>query len=173
MTNRKKIDHMFRNRGVGPLFMLCSTGFFLLGVCVRANVFPQGGGLFGLTWVFWFSGMLFFGLGVHLWSGAMFHVWDAIQNMELSQKGPYRLVRHPMYAGALFMMSGAGLIWMGIIAILPALASYLLLKRLIEVEEKELVDRYGEEYEHYRGKVPPIVPKMPGDKAKQDEDEKE
>jgi protein-S-isoprenylcysteine O-methyltransferase Ste14 len=152
-----------KNMGVGPLFMLGTTGFFLLGVYVRWNLFPLGGGLYGLVWPFWFSGMLFFGLGVHLWSGAMFHVWDAIQKMELSRKGPYRIVRHPMYAGTLFMMSGAGLIWMGIIAILPATAAYLLLKRLIEIEEKELMDRYGETYENYRKQVPPIFPGMPKD----------
>ena len=162
-----------KNMGVGPLFMLYTTGFFLLGIYVRWNVFPKGGGLYGLNWAFWFSGLLLFGLGVHLWSGAMFHVWDAIQRMELSQKGPYRLVRHPMYAGTLLMMSGAGLIWMGIIAILPTVASYLLLKRLIEVEEKDLLKQYGEAYEHYSSQVPPIVPKRLGDKGKKEDEEKE
>ncbi len=72
--------------------------------------------------------------------------------------GPYRLVRHPMYAAALSISLGLACLvryW----AFLAVFIIYLLLVLpLIALEEKELLKAYGERYAAYRLKVKRLVP---------------
>jgi protein-S-isoprenylcysteine O-methyltransferase Ste14 len=67
--------------------------------------------------------------------------------------GPYRLVRHPLYAGALVFIAGTSLLlgsWWGLVAV-PVLAALLALR--IRVEEEAL--RAGlEGYDDYAQRVP-------------------
>jgi protein-S-isoprenylcysteine O-methyltransferase Ste14 len=68
--------------------------------------------------------------------------------------GPYRLVRNPMYVGALLLLAGAGL-WLrstGIL-ILTALAGALAHTFVVRVEEPGLERRFGESYSAYRRRV--------------------
>jgi protein-S-isoprenylcysteine O-methyltransferase Ste14 len=67
--------------------------------------------------------------------------------------GPYRLVRHPLYAGALIFIAGTSLLlgsWWGLVAV-PVLAALLALR--IRIEEEAL--RAGlEGYDDYARRVP-------------------
>ncbi len=70
--------------------------------------------------------------------------------------GPYRLVRHPLYAGWLIVfwvtptMTGAHLVFAA------ATTAYILLA--IRWEENDLVVAHGTAYEHYRRSVPMLLP---------------
>lgn len=77
----------------------------------------------------------------------------------LVQAGPYRWIRHPLYAAALLWMVGWPLILgsflsagVALILTVPAI-----LKR-IRTEEAEMVRRFGAEYEAYRGKTWRFLP---------------
>jgi protein-S-isoprenylcysteine O-methyltransferase Ste14 len=67
--------------------------------------------------------------------------------------GPYRLVRHPLYAGALVFIAGTSLLlgsWWGLVAV-PVLAALLALR--IRIEEEAL--RAGlKGYDDYARRVP-------------------
>lgn len=78
---------------------------------------------------------------------------------ELVQTGLYRTIRHPAYSGELMTLLGIGLAlgnWLSVLAIfgIPLLA---LLYR-ISVEEKALLEGYGEEYREYRKRTKRLIP---------------
>ena len=88
-------------------------------------------------------------------------VWFALRGqpyvpVRLVEPGPYKLVRHPLYAGWLFAfwstptMTGAHLVF----AIMTT--AYILVA--IQLEERDLVAEHGAAYENYRRRVPMLVP---------------
>lgn len=78
---------------------------------------------------------------------------------KLVRTGLYRSIRHPAYAGELMTLLGVGLAlgnWLSVLALfgIPLLA---LLYR-ISVEEKTLLEHYGEEYREYRERTKRLIP---------------
>jgi protein-S-isoprenylcysteine O-methyltransferase Ste14 len=73
--------------------------------------------------------------------------------------GPYRLVRHPSYTGAILVQFGLawnfGSGWGALAALLLVLPSYA---HRITVEERALVAGLGEEYERYRARTKRLIP---------------
>jgi protein-S-isoprenylcysteine O-methyltransferase Ste14 len=81
------------------------------------------------------------------------------QDQQIVQEGPYRLVRHPGYAGVLVLWLGAGLAsqnWLvaGIIVILMS-AAYVY---RIRSEESMLLTAFGEKYRSYMQSSWRLVP---------------
>lgn len=79
---------------------------------------------------------------------------------KLLKDGPYRLVRHPRYLSAgvgvianSFIINHVGMYVM-ILLVYPA--GFVMLM----FEERELVDRFGEEYRQYQREVPKIIPRF-------------
>ncbi len=80
-------------------------------------------------------------------------------NHRVVEKGPYRFIRHPRYAGALLAFLGLGLA-------IQSLASALVLliamgigyARRIQVEERFLTTELGNDYVEYCGKTKRIIP---------------
>ena len=75
--------------------------------------------------------------------------------------GAFSLVRHPTYLAHTLMFAGVFLI-SGVIAtgIITVLDIVVINAFVIPLEEKELADRFGEEYEEYRKRVPRFFPKI-------------
>lgn len=72
--------------------------------------------------------------------------------------GPYRLVRHPMYAAALYISLGLTLLTQSL-ACFAVFSIYLvLILLLIPVEEQGLQGVYGSQYIAYRQKVRKLIP---------------
>lgn len=72
--------------------------------------------------------------------------------------GPYRFVRHPMYAAALYISLGLAFMTQSL-ACLAVFGIYLvLISLLIPVEEKGLRQVYGEQYGHYQHHVRKLIP---------------
>jgi len=75
------------------------------------------------------------------------------------QHGPYRLLRHPGYAGALLTLLGIGVAlasWLSLLVIFvgPALA----LRIRIRVEEETLAGALGPEYREYANRTARLIP---------------
>lgn len=78
---------------------------------------------------------------------------------QLVQAGPYAVIRHPAYAGYLFMSLGVSLGYssiVGLVSILVILLPSLVYR--IHVEEKLLGDYFGEEYYQYAKTVKRLIP---------------
>jgi protein-S-isoprenylcysteine O-methyltransferase len=88
------------------------------------------------------------------WSGAA----RILKEHKLITSGPYSVVRHPMYFANILMYIGCliiirSYILFGLFLILIAILSYR-----IKIEEKELFNKFGKEYEEYKKKVALIIP---------------
>jgi protein-S-isoprenylcysteine O-methyltransferase Ste14 len=110
------------------------------------------------------SVMVAAGLGFAAW--ARWHIgrnWSGTVSLKqghtLVCSGPYRLVRHPIYAGLLLALCGTALAigeWRGILAVALALLAIL---RRIGVEERRMRQTFPA-YEAYRRATPVLIPRL-------------
>ena len=75
----------------------------------------------------------------------------------LIQTGPYRLVRHPMYAGGIALAYGWALFVRGWLTLAYATVLFLFLEVKATREERWLVDRFPD-YPDYQRRVRKLVP---------------
>ena len=75
------------------------------------------------------------------------------------ENGPYRLIRHPSYSGALITIFGLGLAftnWLSLIVVMGI--AFIGYSYRVSVEEKILVDALGESYRQYMERTKRFVP---------------
>ncbi len=81
------------------------------------------------------------------------------QDHRIIRKGIYRFVRHPAYAGSLISFFGLGLCFANyfsiLIIFLPICSAFLY---RIHVEEKALIDNFGDEYINYCASTKRLIP---------------
>lgn len=77
----------------------------------------------------------------------------------LLRDGIYRVVRHPRYLSVIVGTAAFALVANYLGAYLVLAACLLALYPVIVLEERELVRRFGRDYEEYRARVPAIVPR--------------
>ena len=76
-------------------------------------------------------------------------------------KGPYRLVRNPMYVGGVSMLFGLGLYLASVSMVIFAFVAILLIHTFVVLaEEPGLRKRFGKEYEDYCRTVPRWIPRV-------------
>jgi protein-S-isoprenylcysteine O-methyltransferase len=77
----------------------------------------------------------------------------------LVDSGPYRIVRHPSYTGALIAFVGFGFClcnWLSILCMtVPITAAFLW---RIRIEERALIDALGEDYRAYMRRTKRLIP---------------
>ena len=82
-----------------------------------------------------------------------------IKDHRIIRKGIYRFVRHPAYAGSLLSFFGLGLFFANyftlLIICIPICAAFLY---RIHVEEKALIDNFGDEYVNYCASTKRLIP---------------
>ncbi len=88
------------------------------------------------------------------WSGVI----TVKEGHTLVRRGPYRIVRHPIYTGILTAVAGTALTHGSVRAILalPVVAFGFWLKTL--TEERFMAAEFGEEYKRYQREVRALVP---------------
>ena len=90
-------------------------------------------------------------------------VWLHLRNKPYSSlpfRSPmlYRLVRHPLYVGWMMAFWFTPTMSAGHLVFASFLTAYMLLA--IPIEERDLVEVFGEQYEDYRRRVPALVPRV-------------
>lgn len=111
------------------------------------------------------------GLGL-LWCGIALRFWSFVAlgryftftvqtaaDQPVIARGPYRVIRHPSYAGILLAVTGAGLItrnWLALIVIAGGVTSCLVFR--IRVEERALLGSSGDSYRSYAADRKRLVP---------------
>jgi protein-S-isoprenylcysteine O-methyltransferase Ste14 len=78
---------------------------------------------------------------------------------ELIRSGPYRIVRHPVYASMLCVLLGTGALLTPLPLFAAALAIFLVgIEIRVRVEDRLLASRFGTVFDDYRGRVSAYVP---------------
>jgi len=123
-----------------PLACLCAAG--ILAVSQR-------------KWFAAAAGLSFFGEAMQLWCFAALN-----KNKVLATRGPYALVRNPMYLGRYFILLGpallTGRLWL---AAVYTVFYYFYLVNRVRREEAVLAKRFPDEYPRYRERVGRFVPR--------------
>lgn len=82
-------------------------------------------------------------------------------NHKIIDKGIYKFIRHPAYAGSLLSFLGLGLAfsnWLSTLVIfIPILIAFIY---RIRVEEKALIQAFGDEYLNYSKTTKRLIPKL-------------
>lgn len=117
------------------------------------------------TWVY-YPGVaaMILGIALRQWSiavlGRFFSGAVGVQaGQTVVDKGPYRLVRHPSYTGALLILVGLGLAlqsWGAILAIVSLFG--VAFGYRMSVEEKVLTSQLGDEYIQYTKRTKRLIP---------------
>ncbi|HSE12127.1 MAG TPA: isoprenylcysteine carboxylmethyltransferase family protein [Rudaea sp.] len=122
------------------------------------NVIAPGRTVY-LTGIVVLVGGLAFSVWARRWLGRN---WSGVvtlkQDHELVRGGPYRYVRHPIYTGILFGFAGSAIArdeWRGVFAVAIA---YLALWRKLKLEERWMVERFGDAYRKFQADVPALIP---------------
>ena len=84
---------------------------------------------------------------------------DLIESKLLDQ-GIYGRIRHPRYLGIILGVTGWALFSNYTGAVLVALGTIPALYLVTLFEERELLERFGEDYREYRERVPRLVPRL-------------
>jgi protein-S-isoprenylcysteine O-methyltransferase Ste14 len=107
--------------------------------------------------------LVLFGVGFSCWARlTLGENWSATptikQNHALIMRGPYRIVRHPIYTGLLAALLGSALQYCLVRSFLAVLVCAASLWIKIAAEEHFMVQRFGDEYRRYSQHVSAIVP---------------
>jgi protein-S-isoprenylcysteine O-methyltransferase Ste14 len=108
------------------------------------------------------------GVGLNIWTGRLMGPKALVGYPELKPEerpgrlviaGPFAVVRHPTYLAHLVILLGVFLITnytgAGLLALLDFFISYFL---IVPLEERELLNRFGDDYRMYRNRVPKFFP---------------
>lgn len=113
--------------------------------------------------------VLIAGILLHLWTGKLLGFFGLIGLPEISAsvkgglvtKGAFSVVRHPTYLAHTLILLGVFLMTGEIVVGLITVIDFLLVNlAIIPLEERELLGRFGKEYERYRGSVPRYFPRI-------------
>ncbi|MBI4799259.1 MAG: isoprenylcysteine carboxylmethyltransferase family protein [Desulfarculus sp.] len=154
-----RVNKLTKIFGVGPLGMLLSV--LLLGAVWLVHGWlgrppmTQYQGL--MTWLFGLSVGL--GLGLIAWS--MVILPPGQRGNELCTSGPFRYVRHPLYAGFISLMTfGLALHLNGYVYLVWAVALHPLWHYLIKTEEDLAREVFGQQYAQYASRTGRFFPRL-------------
>jgi protein-S-isoprenylcysteine O-methyltransferase Ste14 len=155
--------HFFRRRGLAvylipaftwlPLaFLIYKNRAFLMHYKVSLPLLTEVAG-----WVIFVSGML-----LHIWTARLLgplgiigvpEVWSKVKK-NLVSKGPFSIVRHPTYFAHSIIFSGVFLITGSVPVLILTLFDLTVVNTvIIPLEEKELAERFGDEFISYKKRV--------------------
>jgi protein-S-isoprenylcysteine O-methyltransferase Ste14 len=115
-----------------------------------------------IGWIMFILGML-----LQLWTLKLLRGWGLIGLPEVTtfvkgriiMTGPFSVIRHPTYLSHTVMYAGVflitGFVVVGIITLLDIVVINTL---VIPLEDRELIERFGEEYRRYKDRVPAFFP---------------
>lgn len=117
------------------------------------------------------AGLLTFAAGglLQLWTGRLLSLVRITGMAEVSQKfesrlvvkGAFKYLRHPTYLSHTLMLAGlfllTGYVSVGIVALLDFVLNYAI---IIPLEERELLERFGDDYRQYMMKTPKYFPRF-------------
>ncbi len=140
--------------GLSILVLLLAS---LLNLLKLADLIPPGVAWAGLV-------LAAGGLGLRLWAPLVLgrfytRTLRTDEQQMVVDEGPYRLIRHPGYAGALALWIGAAIATGNLLAVLViAVSMFAAYVYRIQVEEEMLVATLGQAYREYQRRTKRLIP---------------
>ncbi len=118
----------------------------------------------------WLSGLalalelggLWLALGARVQLGFFaFEKRNGVDTRVLVRRGFYRFIRHPVFAGMYFALIAWPIAYGApISAVLTIIIVAMVMNGLIKQEEKQLIERYGDEYRQYQDESDAMIPNL-------------
>lgn len=105
-------------------------------------------------------GGVFIVVGLALLIRGWVQVYRTSLEGKLATQGVYGVVRHPQYTGIILAIFGQVIHWPTVITLLLFPLIVWAYVRLAKREELALTERFGEEYQTYRQRVPMLFPRL-------------
>ncbi|MDD5236396.1 MAG: methyltransferase, partial [Candidatus Omnitrophica bacterium] len=139
--------------------VILNKTLLLKGQMLAPNIFIgiTGAIIFSLGMFLQFSGIRTLGIRSVL---GIPELKDEDKKTGLIIKGPFLLVRHPIYFGQYLWIVGLFLMTLKPSAFVLLLMVTIFLWPVTELEERELRERFKEEYQEYQKRVPRFFPKV-------------
>jgi len=145
--------------GVGPLGFAGSSILFALLWLLESNFIH--GQILSHSRPLKIAGLVFVAIWFcwHVWSLRAIRFWR--DRHALCTTGPYRFVRHPIYAGGIFLAGyGVALMFNAWIMLAAPLLSYPFWSFLARKEERMTATVFGETYKQYAKRTGGFLPKL-------------
>ncbi|MSU65717.1 MAG: isoprenylcysteine carboxylmethyltransferase family protein [Opitutus sp.] len=140
--------------GLGYLLQPRWVNFAQLDAPLWLRAMGAPAGLAGLSLFGW----MFHHLGLNVTSTSM-----PRDHATLVTTGPYRWVRHPMYAAALILVTAASLLTANAVIGCGGLTMFVLLAARSRLEERRLAEKFGEAYRAYQRRTGRFLPRFSAD----------
>ena len=139
--------------GSGDKIGLFTLPFVLLGVLLNI-LYPAFFRVGGPSLLVRVLALLLLIAGVIIWIWSVFLILTDVPQKRLITKGPYALVKHPLYTGvALLVLPGLGLLLNTWVDILIGFTLYIGSRRFSPEEENLLAKTFVSTWEEYRQQV--------------------
>jgi protein-S-isoprenylcysteine O-methyltransferase Ste14 len=104
-------------------------------------------------------GIILLALGLILYGLTVRLLLKGLKEIRLVTNGTYRYCQNPLYAIIiLLIIPGIGLIMNSWLIITTCIIGYIVFKKLIGMEYKEMTEMFGEEYLQYKKRTPEFFP---------------
>jgi protein-S-isoprenylcysteine O-methyltransferase Ste14 len=167
LAYKKDFPKQKKIEGFGEILVTVSTRLWALGLVAY---------LWGISWLSFqislLEGVRWFGVGIFTlclpisaWTyrtlGIHFSTkLQLLENHQLVSSGPYRFVRHPMYATLFLSVLAACLISGNLIVVATSVMLVFAIVLRIKREDAMLEERFGETYRKYAKSTGTITPKL-------------
>ncbi|MHA1232775.1 MAG: methyltransferase family protein [Candidatus Helarchaeota archaeon] len=100
-------------------------------------------------------------IGILIWIYSVKQISKFVKNEKLFTKGLYNYIRHPLYAAILlFLIPSLILLLRALLGLFIIPAFFLIFHFSIRKEEKQLIQKFGQEYIDYSKKTKRLIPKI-------------
>ena len=121
-----------------PIALATATQVLITGLCLAVCLLGAA----------WFSRSLNL-IKVHLRNG----------KIELVTDGPFAYVRHPLYSTLVITIPPLVVVWLAdLLFLVPWILILVISHPVVRLEERGLIEAFGEDYERYRERVPALLP---------------
>ncbi|WP_094228834.1 methyltransferase family protein [Methanolobus psychrotolerans] len=83
-----------------------------------------------------------------------------LADQKLIRKGPFSLIRHPLYASYFLILAGLSFVLLNLWILIPAFFILLGIYPTAKTEEEVLIEQFGDEYIEYKNQVGMFFPKL-------------
>jgi protein-S-isoprenylcysteine O-methyltransferase Ste14 len=139
--------------GVGDKIGLVTLPFLIVGIALNI-AFPFAFRVAGPPIALEIASIALLALGLVVWAWSVVLILTTVPRGELISSGPYRVVKHPLYAGvALLVLPSIGFLlntWLGLAI---GIVMYVAARHFAPREESELSSRFGSAWGRYTSTV--------------------
>jgi len=147
--------------GVGPKFAIISLIFAAIVFAIQTIVFPELKFVIYTRLINIIVGIFLIGVGSIIFLIPAFTIDRYFYENKLCKKGVYAYLRHPIYASWIsFIVPGIVILRGSILGITIPIFMYIVFRTLIPIEEKYLIEKFGDEYFEYKSNVWAVFPKL-------------